>query len=435
MMGKLKVLVIADEVWNDSLHGNNVLSNWFDGFEATFAQIYCSPGIPKNNCCERYFQLTDLMMVKSLLGKKAGKRFLCSFSSMQKDSENGLAEKPSKRFYGFMKSISNNLIRIIRDLIWILGRYNKNLLKEFIEEFKPDVVFCPRYLTPKLLRLERTVSKMTIAPFVAFTADDEASLLQVNYSPIYWIRRLIFRNAFRKHIKLYRHYFTFSQAQADEYNREYGITTSTLFKSGKFKDNFSPKNHSKPIKLVYAGRLYCNRWKTLAYIAEALKKINAEDIKMTLEIYTQETPTKKQKKALSQTDYVCLKGCVSPSALIEIYKEADIALHVESLDKKNRYATRVSFSTKIIDLMASSCAILAICWDKHAGYQYLKENDAAFCVSAYDDIEPVLEQITNNLGLIADYAKKAWECGSLNHSQKKIQATLRKVFNGVVNNP
>jgi len=373
------------------------------------------------------------MMVKSLLGKKAGRRFLCSIASMQKDLSNDLAEQPPKRFYRFMKSISNDFFRIIRDLIWILGRYDKNLLKEFIDEFNPDVVFCPRYLTPKLLRLERTVSKMTIAPFVAFTADDEASLLQVNYSPLYWIRRLIFRSAFRKHIKLYRHYFTFSQAQANEYNKEYGVPTSTLFKSGNFDDKFIPKNHNKPIRLVYAGRLYCNRWKTLAYIGEALKKINAEDIKMTLEIYTQETPTKKQKKALSQTDYVCLKGSASPSGLIEIYKGADIALHVESLDKKNRYATRVSFSTKIIDLMASSCAILAICWDKHAGYQYLKENDAAFCVSAYNDIEPVLEQITNNPGLISDYAKKAWVCGSINHGKERIQATLCDVLNDVVN--
>ena len=70
----MRILVITDEVWNDRIHGNNVLSNWFDGFDAEFANIYCSPGFPNNNCCNRYFQITDKMMLKSIVkGKRAGR--------------------------------------------------------------------------------------------------------------------------------------------------------------------------------------------------------------------------------------------------------------------------------------------------------------------------------------------------------------------------
>lgn len=70
-------------------------------------------------------------------------------------------------------------------------------------------------------------------------------------------------------------------------------------------------------------------------------------------------------------------GATNPANLPQIYKDADIALHVESFDKKYKYATVYSFSTKIIDLMASTCAIMAICWEQNNGWNYLKEEDAA----------------------------------------------------------
>ncbi|HCC94229.1 MAG TPA: glycosyltransferase family 1 protein [Flavobacteriaceae bacterium] len=428
----MKILIIADEVWNDDIHGNNVLSNWFSNFDADFAEIYCSPGTPKNKVCNQYFQITDAMMAKSILGKKAGNKFEITISQMQQNQTTQNTEEIPVKFYSFMKSIAGEGIRTIRDLIWLFGRYEKYELQKFIDDFNPDIVFCPRLLTPKLLRLENIVSKMTNAPFVAFTADDEASLKQKNYSPLYWLKRICFRKAFQKHVNLYKHYFMFSEEQAEDYNSAYNISTSTLFKSGNFDKKLEEKNINTPIKLVYAGRLYCNRWKTLVEISKALKQINADELKMTLDIFTQEKVTTEQRKALMLSNDVVLHKPVKPEELISIYKNADIALHVESFDKKYKYATRVSFSTKIIDLMASTCAIIAICWDKHAGFQYLKKNDAAFCISDAEQIKSMLEKIVNNPQLIRTYSRKAFECGKINHNNLLIENKIRNVFEKVI---
>lgn len=62
----MRILLITSEEWNDAVYGNNVLTNWFEGFDAELAQIYCSPGLPYNNICSRYFQITDAQMVRSL---------------------------------------------------------------------------------------------------------------------------------------------------------------------------------------------------------------------------------------------------------------------------------------------------------------------------------------------------------------------------------
>lgn len=432
MMSKLRILIIADEVWNDDLHGNNVLSNWFSGFDAEFAEIYCSPGIPNNEVCSNYFQITDSMMVKSLFGKPAGKRFSLPPNQAIHNFDNTSAELPSIGFYNFMKSIAGEFLRTVRDIIWLTGRYNKKEMKKFIDDFQPDIIFSTRLLTPKLMRLEKIVSKITTVPFVAFTADDEASFRQLNYSPLYWIKRWLFRFFFRKHINLYKHYFTFSKEQAIDYTKEYGVTTSVLHKSGIFSDNFIPKNVQFPIKIVYAGRLYCNRWKTLADIAKAVKNINKEETKIAFDIYTQENVTKEQYDSICTSDEVQIKGKVSPVDLVKIYNDADIALHVESLDRKYRLATRVSFSTKLIDLMASTCAILAVCWDQHAGYQYLKENELAFLASDPEEIEPLLINIVNNPELVNIYSKKAWEFAKKKHSRKFIQDQINSTFRKIV---
>lgn len=428
----MKILLITDEVWNDRVFGNNVLENWFnDMSDAEFAQICCLPGKPLNKMCNRYFQLTDAMMLKSILGKRAGIAYEMFQTEMEETPQTSSYILASP-FYRFMKKISGVPVRLLREALWSVGRYNKKMLQTFVGDFNPDIVFCPRLLSWKLMRLEKLVAQFTTAPFVAFTGDDEASFREYSWSPMYWINRALFHCAFKQHIRLFKHYFTMSADQSIEYAAEYGLSTSTLYKSGSFSELTSLKPVNQPICLVYAGRLYCNRWKSLAEIGKALKKINMDAVKMVLHIYTQEPLTDQQRKALSEDSFIYLKGSVSPSELKEVYHNADIALHVESFDRKNRLRTRVSFSTKIIDLMASSCAIMAICWNEHAGYKYLKENDAAFCIDSYDKILPQLQQIVNTPELIEQYAIKAYRCGINNHAKGKIQKQIIDKFNEII---
>ena len=151
-----------------------------------------------------------------------------------------------------------------------------------------------------------------------------------------------------------------------------------------------------------------------------------------MDIYTVEKLSKEQERVLSKDKFVYVHSAISSDRLALEYKNADIALHVESFDKANRMATHYSFSTKIIDLMASTCAIMAICWECHAGYQYLKKHDAAFCISSYDDILPVLKTICEHPSLIGEYARKAWYCGTENHTREKVHGQIKKTFENVI---
>lgn len=430
----MKILLITAEEWNDYVYGNGVLTNWFTGFDAEFAQIYTSPGLPNNKVCSKYFQIDERQMVKSLYSNtKAGREVKMPTNEQEQDAAKCNAQR--KGIYGIFKKLSlwmHTPIVMLQDFIWMTGRYDKAALQRFIDGYKPDVVFCPQLGNPKMWRLEKLVKGMTDVPFVAFTGDDEASYQQVSKSPLFWLRRWYCHNGLKNSVKIFSHYFMHSKEQAQDYTNEYGVPTSTLYKCGVFSNEFVKKSVGSPIRLVYAGRLYCNRWKTLAEIGKALHEINKHGERMVLDIYTQEALTNEQRKALSPENSVYMKGSVNPQQLKEVYRNADIALHVESMDKKNRLATRVSFSTKVIDLMASSCAILAVCWNRHCGYQYLRDNDAAFCVDNYSDILPMLQRIVDNPSLVQNYAQKAYECGRKNHTREKIQKQIRDKFEELI---
>ena len=176
--------------------------------------------------------------------------------------------------------------------------------------------------------------------------------------------------------------------------------------------------------MIYAGKLYCNRWKVLAEIGKALKEINKNEVKMTLEIYTKDATNQKQKNALDDERSIFLRQPVTAEQLKQIYADGDIALHVESDDLKNRLLTRYSFSTKIIDCLASGCAVMAVCPEIQSGYRYLRDEDAAICIDDEKQIIHVLKKITEHSEMIEQYREKAWKCGYQNHEKVRQQRQL-----------
>lgn len=431
----MRILILSDEDWNDSVYGNNVLTNWFNGFNAEFAQIYCSPGLPYNFICNRYFRITDMQMVKSIITlKKAG-----DVVDKPMDKEGIEASKVNVQrqgYYAKLKKLSlrfNSIMMLVRDAIWIMGRYNKEKMRVFIDSFNPDVIFMPRMATPKYLRLERVVHEVCDAPMVAFTGDNEVELGElpsVSFSLAKWRRKYTYR-MFIRNVQLYKHYFMHSSFQAKEYNKRFGIPTSRLYKCGTFLAEWSRKEVNKPIRFIYAGKIYCNRWKSLAALGEAMEHFNAEKVQAELFVYTPEQLDEVQKNAFSKCESVHFMGSVRPEQLKEIYQKADVALHVESFDEPYRTTTSLSFSTKIVDLMGSTCAIMAICPPEQAGFAYLKENDAALCASSVDEIDLLLNKMIQQPSIIEEYAYKAWQCGITNHNKEKIQMQLKDVFEKV----
>ena len=428
----MRILIIADEVWNDSIHGNNVLTNWFEDFPAEFAEIYCSPGIPKNSVCKKYFQITDKEMVYSILkNTRAGKSFFGDFRKTQ-DVE-GYNSTDVKNIE-FMRKYFGNILRSLKTYVWNIGKINEKELKNFLDDFRPDIIFSVRFAHSKILRIEKMVYEIAKVPIVAFTGDNEYSLKRFSLSPFFWGNLMYQRKYLRNMIPKYSLYYTLSVDQKNEYKKAFsGINVKLLHKCGNYYlDDLSKKRINRPIKIIYAGKTYMNRWKTLNQIGKCLKKINIDQKKAELHIYTNEKLRKKIKDKLHDGKNLFLHRGVTTEELKEIYLNADIALCVESFNLSDKLTTRVSFSTKIIDCLASSCAVVFVGWKENAGFKYLKKEDAAICVASKKEIGKSITEIITNPMLIEIYRKKAEKCCVTKHRKKIMQERIYNDFAKII---
>lgn len=425
----MKVLIISHELWSENNNGGNVLSNLFSGFDAEFAQLYCSPGIPNNKICKRYFQITDSMVVNGLFrNQKVGKAL--NFKEYPYSSTNNIVSDfdESKWYFKLFKKFRFSIFETIRELIWKFAPWQSKELDDFILGFNPDVIFAPCYGHMYMLRINRYVKKITRANMISYISDDSYSLRQFNLSPFYWLNRLMTRISIKRTFRDYSLVYTMTDEQSKELTKSLGANMKVLMKGGDFSGECEKVKVNDPIRIVYAGGIYINRWKILASIGETLKQVNSDRVRMQLDIYTQNETTEKQRQLLNDNQNIFLHSAISQTELANVYKLSDIALHVESFELKYRLLTRLSFSTKIVDCLASSCAVMAISWKEHSGLKYLQKEDAALCINEISTLHDTLQSIVNNPEIIIAYANKAWECGKRNHQIGQIRQDLYNDF-------
>lgn len=427
----MRVLILADEVWNDDIYGNNVLTNWFDGFPADFAEIYASPGIPCNTICGKYFQLTDGEMLRSIISnRKAGKSFEGDYS---KETNTKAYNSTDVGHLCFLRAHMGNLLRLMKTVVWNLGKVDEGKLKEFIEDFQPDIIFSARFAHSKILRIEKMAMKYAHCPIVAFTGDNEYSLRRFSLSPVFWVNLFYQRRCLRRMMPWYALYYTLSERQIEEYKRYFDLPMKILRKcSPKEMQKFVLRPVGHPIQIVYGGKLYAGRDKTLAALADSIRQVNGENLRLQLHIYTGSEVAEKYRSRLNDGKNAIVHAPVSSNELERIYLRSDIALSVESFDLALRLSTRVAFSTKLIDCLYSTCAVMMIGWNGNSGYEYLNKQNVAICIDSIDKILPKLQEIVQNPELLQEYKRNAHMCMVKNHNRKNIQDGLLQDFRKII---
>lgn len=429
----MRVLLLLSESWNDILHPNNNMTNWF--LNCPNVEIWTISGSsvrPCNSISSHYFLVDESKMAKSILSRKrVGSIIEDSVNSS--DADISLYVKKTKKI---KKIFSSEIVRLLRDCVWRFGVYDEELLKDFIHRSQPDIVFSQRKGSVKMCRLESLVMKYTSAPLVVYTGDDDFSLKQFNLNPIFWIRLFWTRKWIRKTAPCYKLLYSQSERQMNEYKEVFGVPTKFLVKSGHFKSNNIRSVFGSPIQLVYAGKLYCNRWKTLSLITKSIREVNenANEIKIQLNIYTPDFVSKKQHLLLDDGEHSIIHPAVSSDELKEVYSQSDLLIHVEGLDLRNKLLTKDSFSTKVMDCLSSGSAVLVVAWKEHSALKYLRQNEAALTACSYNEVRSIVNSIVSDPQILLKYAQSAYNCGISHHQKEDIQASLLNDFSNVIAN-
>lgn len=419
----MKILVISGLPWNKDNSFGSTYSSFFEGMDnVEFANIYCGYGYPKNNIKGSYFQITEKSLLKNLLNSK-----LVTGKEVDINSEEHNSTEEETRLIKNIKKTKFPLLFFIREIIWCIGRWKSDELNNFINTFNPDIIFSPLYYNTYLNNISCYAKQLTGRKMVTFVSDDIYSLKQFSLSPLFWFDRMVKRVNIKKMVGQCEYLYVISDMQKNEYEKYFNKECRILTKGAEFLGRTPLKEEvNGSLKLVYTGGIYGGRWKSLAMIGKSLTKLNRDGIKAQLFIYSMTPVTGKMMKALNIEGSVFFMGGVSSDRILKIQSDADILVHVESTELKERLLVRHSFSTKLIDYFHSGRCIFAVGTPDVASIDYLFKNDAALVATDEDEIENQLNRIVDNPQILKDFVIKAWQCGKRNHEISQIQKRLHE---------
>ena len=421
----MKILVLTRASWSSDNNTGNTMNNIFSCFpNVELHNVYLRSELPKNNPCRTIYRISEQQLIKSVLKRnKCGEIVVNGVDSKQETDKEAARYSKAKKMKFFFPWF-------VREAIWSLGKWKHKNFEQYLQEISPDIIFMPVFSCWYPCKVLSYVQKITGAKVVLFHTDDNYTLKQYSLSPLYWLYRFTLRKWVRKIEKISSLDYAISDMQCKEYSKAFKKDIKILYKGQAFDKMPEIKQPSKTIKMVFTGNISAGRYQSLALIGQAINKINAENKnvkKIELDIYTKTPMTKKMQKMLT-VDGINLMGGVSADKVMEIQRNADILVHAEAFDIKNKLLVRQSFSTKIVDYLYNAKCVFAVGPSDIASVDYLIKNDAAIVASSKKTVEAELRKIVENPDLICEYSIKAWECGMKNHQIEKIQENLYKDF-------
>lgn len=422
-----KILIIADAAWEDHNNIGNTFSNIFSKWDPdNLAIVYARPNLPCTDHCNHHFQISENRLLKSIYNRKIktglevqSQDKIVKSNSYKIHNLEIEAEK-GKKIYGFFTKFRLNIFLLLREFLWILGKWNTPELNDFIDDYSPDIIFSLASPNAYMNRIQRyCVSRLNI-PHVIYFVDDITSFNQFSLNPMFWVVRTMSNLSIKNTLRTVSHVYTITDYQK-QYLGKYFLKNISLLTKGIDIENmtceFNVENYekNKHLRYVFAGNIYAGRWNTLVQIARTL-----QDLGGTLDIYTVNKLTVKQKSDVENISTLRLKNPVKPEQVPGLLKTYDVLVHVESFNIKDRYATKMSFSTKIVDYMATGRPILAVGWEKSYSIKYLKEHGAANVITNIRNLKYGMKKF-DSIEFNRELTKNAYDLLVLNHDIKKIQ--------------
>ena len=421
-----KVLSISLSTWrkDSGIHTQTDLFKLYD--KDRVAQIYTKSDLPNTDVCDNFFRISENEIIRSVYKRnKVGKRV---FNSVEMDDETKKAVQAEKELYTKAHKKKSWLMTLIREYVWMLGRWKTKELDKFIEEENPDVYFVPIYPVAYMGKIQLHILKKHPKPYVCYLADDNYSYKPCGKNLFALWHRHMLRRVVKKLAKNCTEMFTITKTEAEDTDKLFGTKSIVLTKGINYDGlEYEEKTVSSPVRMVYTGNLFIGRANSLVEISKAMEKINKDGERVTLDIYSQTVMDDKTMEYLNSNG--ChFKGSVPKSEVDAIQKNADVVVFVESLEKEHRFDARLSFSTKLTDYFKNGKCIFAIGDKTIAPIVYLRDNDCAIISNEYFEIEGQLRYLLDNQEKINEYGKKAFECGKQNHNEENIKRIFVETF-------
>lgn len=372
------VLVISHNPFSDSQNNGKTLSAFFQGWpKDNIAQLYLTLDQYDTSVCEKFYRITDLDVLNYFVKHKDNTEI---FDKNTKQKDDKVIAHKSKG-YRFVRDLFVKRLPIMycfRNFVWnCVKPWKFEKLNKWINNFKPDVIFFQSSNVYKIFDMVMYLKDKYNIPLIMQTTDDYVTQ-KISLDLFYIINQQKMIKRYRKAVNASNCVFAIGDMMAEEYKERFGGNYKVAMNSVDIQNDLIKYDnvHNDVIQLTYAGNIGLNRWKVLSAIGKALANIqNEHNIKAKLNIYSINEPSKKVLNQLNIKNVMEFKGAINQKQLIDVRNKSDILIHVESFDKKNKYITRLSVSTKIPEYLLSERCILAIGPEDVASIKYIKNNN------------------------------------------------------------
>ncbi|MDQ0200740.1 glycosyltransferase family protein [Neobacillus ginsengisoli] len=378
----MRVLVISHNAFNIYNNMGKTLATLFKEYDKKDVIQLCFHSTEPNiKICESTYQITDMDILKSLFTLQSHGRTI-GFD----DIKNGQSIIQTSGLNQIGKNKTAGKL-FLRDLMWKFGNWKSKELINWLNNYKPDVIFLAAGYSMFSSNIAMFISIKYNIPLVTYFCDD---YYDFSYSSYIWsmtskVRLKLFRNNIKKLVGQSQELVFISQSMMEKYKNLFGKSGQVILTPyGMYQSEV--KKSKKPFTMSFVGNISGNRWKTLYKIGKELEKINSDGLRIVLNIYSI-TSDQEIISKLSIGNSLIFKGAADAEMVKKIYHETDILLHVESFAQEDVSRVRYSISTKIADCLASNRAFLAVGPSGIASIDYLKENNAAYIIEDENMIE------------------------------------------------
>lgn len=411
-----KILVISNNSFSTTENNGKTLSSLFREFKVeNVAQIYMDNKNPDNTYYNKYYSI---------------------FYNREIQVENHEGTLKNNLFIDFIKSKlkKSNFARLIREIIWKFKFSKLDSMYEWIAEFSPDLIFYCAGDFEFGYDLVTEIQKNISTKLAVFITDDY--ILPRKTLNIFWIiRRKRLFDKMKKTLSKSDLFFTISEQMSTIYGNLFNVQSNVILNLTKSMKVLQKKEKKDNVlKLIYAGGLHLNRYKTLIKLTQAIQQYNlnrkSDQTRVYLEIYSNINPSKNIRNKLNKHNSSAFLGALNSSELKIKLNENDVLVHVEAFDKKSIHSTMLSISTKIPEYLSLEKPIFAIGPKEIASMQYLK--DVSLCVNNPRDILKKLDNFIQDNQLRTDLATKAFAKYNDYHdydiNSKRLKESINRIF-------
>lgn len=419
-----KVLVIAYNSFSDTNANGKTIKSLLSSFSPNeIAQFYCGGERPDWSVTQNYFQITDVMMLKSF------------YKNMNYTPNEEISAFPkyntaeSSKYNKLRKHNYNFALRFIREILWKFSyRWRRNF-KKWVSDFTPEVIFYMVGDSVFMDKLVLSVATMYNIPVVLYNC--EAYRL-VNLQERDGIESLYYRrseNSYRKLLSYSKLYVIYnSHYLKTGYESFYHITpNSSVFYTPYIFENSEYIRKKGPLNFVYFGNMGVGRVDSLVEFAKALLHVNSDSI---LSIYG--SVPKAELHKFNAVGNVKLMGVVTSNELRDIKENSDVLVHVESFDHIIIPKLRYAFSTKIAQYFCAGRCVISYAPEDMASSKYLIQSKAALFASSYLELVQILKEIHINQSLLKIYADRSLVQAREFHNEDIIGKNLYRKLNELI---